>query len=221
MSESYIAEITVTHPDLPLAPTIDAVSDVTVELESQPLSDPQAPTLFYSVKGPDFGAFESALADDRTVREWHVPVSIAECRVYRIRFRPCVKVLTPKTIDLGVRVLSATNAERGWTFRLHSPDKAKLGAYWEYCRGEGVRFEINKLYSTGAMTELPDGRSSTAGLTDRQREVARTATRMGYYETDGASAEEVAAELDISPSTLSTHLRRATAKVFGQLFRED
>lgn len=55
-------------------------------------------------------------------------------------------------------------------------------------------------------------------LTARQREVAETAVAMGYFEPDGASAEEVADALGIAKSTLSEHLGRATGTVFRQLF---
>lgn len=71
-----------------------------------------------------------------------------------------------------------------------------------------------------------DGPGGTAGasmvalseLTARQREVAETAVAMGYFEPDGASAEEVAEVLGIAKSTLSEHLGRATGTVFRQLF---
>jgi len=55
-------------------------------------------------------------------------------------------------------------------------------------------------------------------LTDRQREVAELAVRHGYYAADGASAAELAAELDISPATLSEHLRAVISKLGPQLF---
>ncbi|WP_436909545.1 bacterio-opsin activator domain-containing protein [Halosimplex marinum] len=61
----------------------------------------------------------------------------------------------------------------------------------------------------------------TRELTDRQLEVLVTAYRAGYFErpreTTGA---EVAAGLDISPSTFSQHLRAAQRKLLGALFEE-
>ncbi|MEF8773637.1 MAG: helix-turn-helix domain-containing protein [Halobacteriales archaeon] len=51
-------------------------------------------------------------------------------------------------------------------------------------------------------------------LTERQCEVLRTAHRMGYFEhPKGANATEVAAELDISPSTFAEHLAAAQSKL--------
>ncbi|MFC7157444.1 helix-turn-helix domain-containing protein [Halomarina halobia] len=51
-------------------------------------------------------------------------------------------------------------------------------------------------------------------LTDRQREVLRTAYDMGYFEhPKGANAGEVAAAIGISPSTFAEHLATAQRKV--------
>lgn len=51
-------------------------------------------------------------------------------------------------------------------------------------------------------------------LTDRQREVLETAFEMGYYDVPrGATTDALAAEIDLDPSTVSEHLRRAERNV--------
>ncbi|WP_276253713.1 helix-turn-helix domain-containing protein [Halomontanus rarus] len=220
MSQSFVAELVVSHPDLPLTPTVRAVSETTITLESLPLTRPErsGSIAFYSVTGADFRTFEMSLDDDHTVDEWHVTMEFEECNIYQVRLSSAAKFTTPEIADLGVRVLSIENGDRGWRFRLQASDKERLGAYWEYCRDQGVDFHLERLYRSGPRATVGETDSLEAHLTDRQREVARTATRMGYFERDGASAEEVAAELEISPSTLSTHLRRIMAKVFRHTF---
>ena len=55
-----------------------------------------------------------------------------------------------------------------------------------------------------------------ARLTDRQREVLATALELGYFERPrAANATEVAAALDISPSTFGEHLATAQRKLVG------
>jgi predicted DNA binding protein len=55
-------------------------------------------------------------------------------------------------------------------------------------------------------------------LTDRQREVVVTATELGYYDVPrDATVADVAAELDITDSTVSAHLRKAEAAVMGEV----
>ena len=51
--------------------------------------------------------------------------------------------------------------------------------------------------------------------------MVETAHEMGYFEYPrGANAEEVAAELDVHPSTLAEHLAAAQAKLLDQLLVE-
>jgi predicted DNA binding protein len=55
-------------------------------------------------------------------------------------------------------------------------------------------------------------------LTDRQREVVRTAYRMGYFEYPReANAGNVAAALDIGTSTFTEHLNVAQSKILDEL----
>lgn len=55
-------------------------------------------------------------------------------------------------------------------------------------------------------------------LTTRQREVLQTSLEMGYFDfPKGANAGEVAAALDISPSTYREHLAAAQRKLLGSL----
>lgn len=57
-------------------------------------------------------------------------------------------------------------------------------------------------------------------LTDRQREVLRTAHRMGYYDVPRtATSEEVAREVGLDPSTVVEHLQRAERNIMDRLVR--
>ena len=222
MTRSFIAEMIITHPDLPLTPTIRTVDGVEIAVESEPLTYPHqsGSILFYSVTNCDFRDFDSALETDHTVDDWEVTMEFRDHRVYQIYHTREAKFTTPEIADLGLQVLSTETVDRGWEMRLHAPDRERLGDYWEFCREENIRFDLEKIYSTESRANAASGGHAEVSLTERQREVARTAARMGYYEPEGASAAEVADELDISTSTLSTHLRRIIAKVFRQLFAD-
>lgn len=222
MAQSFIAELVVSHPDLPLTPTVRDVSGGTISVESQPLSYPErpGPIIFYSVTGVDFQVLESSMSTDHTVDDWEVTMEFTDCRIYQVYLSSEAVFTTPEIADIGLQVLSIRNTDRGWRFQLQAPTKERLGEYWRYCREQGVEFHLEKLYSSGPQAG-PGGEDRLAtSLTDRQREVARTAARMGYYERDGASAAAVADELGISQSTLSTHLRRVMAKVLRRMFDE-
>lgn len=221
LSKSFIAELSVVHPDLTLAPTIKDISGISIELESQPITTLDSPVLFYSVKGADFQDFESALADDHTIADWKVVMTLSDCRMYQVRLTRDVKVLAPELTDHQINVLAAKSTERGWRIRAHVPDKASLSDFWTYCREENIEFQLEKLYSTESKTRPSNSEGIKAALTPRQREVARTTIRMEYFDQTGASAEEVAAELGIASSTLSTHLRRIMANLLYYIFGDD
>jgi predicted DNA binding protein len=56
------------------------------------------------------------------------------------------------------------------------------------------------------------------GLTDRQREVVAVAVDRGYYAVPReAKLDDLAAALDLSPSTVSDHLRKAEAAVMRRV----
>ena len=60
-----------------------------------------------------------------------------------------------------------------------------------------------------------------SALTDRQREVLRTAYESGYFETPReSSGQDVADRLGISQPTVNHHLRESQRRLLGLLFRE-
>jgi DNA-binding CsgD family transcriptional regulator len=88
----------------------------------------------------------------------------------------------------------------------------------------GFDLNLRQIIQSERARGSDEGNGSTVALvdlstlTERQRQVAEAATEMGYFVSDAASAEQVAAELDISQSTLSQHLRAIIRKILSQLF---
>ena len=79
-------------------------------------------------------------------------------------------------------------------------------------QGAGVSPELERLGSYRGPDRLLDD------LTDRQREVIRTAHNMGFYEVPReVSTEEVATELELDPSTVAEHLQRAERNLLDGL----
>ncbi|MFB6250926.1 MAG: helix-turn-helix domain-containing protein [Halobellus sp.] len=79
-------------------------------------------------------------------------------------------------------------------------------------------------YLVRSTAEEDDGRDpivvNRGALTERQREVLRTAYRLGYFEyRGGANAGDVAESLGINDSTLAEHLSKAQSKLLENLLR--
>lgn len=73
--------------------------------------------------------------------------------------------------------------------------------------------EVARKWVSTKETVGPTGRTG-AELTDRQREIVDLAVEEGYFEWPrDVSGEELAAKLDIDPSTLSRHLRVGLRKI--------
>lgn len=85
------------------------------------------------------------------------------------------------------------------------------------------RFEllsVNQVETTGAPLGSGQlGRILRDELTEEQLTVLRTAYRLGYFDVPReASADDIAAELDIAQSTLSERLRLAERQLFDLVF---
>lgn len=79
-----------------------------------------------------------------------------------------------------------------------------------------------KATTTPLLTEREFRRALDDRLTDRQREVLRTAFEAGYYERPrGTTGEDVADELGIAPATFSQHVRAAERKLLSLLYEEN
>ncbi|ADB63397.1 transcriptional regulator, LuxR family (plasmid) [Haloterrigena turkmenica DSM 5511] len=95
---------------------------------------------------------------------------------------------------------------------VHFRPMERPSEFQTYCRRENVKCQIHKLYSSSIQNETSEIDVSIP-LTDRQYEVAQIATEMGYFDQEGTTTKEIAEELDITPSTLSTHLRTVQARI--------
>lgn len=77
----------------------------------------------------------------------------------------------------------------------------------------GIDLELERVGDFQSTPETP-----AASLTDRQREVLRTALRMGYYEIPRRTThEEIGATLDVAGITVGEHLRRVENKVLSSV----
>jgi len=132
-------------------------------------------------------------------------------RFHRSREQPCV---CERVETFGYPVSDVRAADGSLHVTFHAPDPEAVRA---------VVTELRERFSGVRLRKLtrPDGADGTdlafvdrSRLTDRQREVLRAAYDQGYFEhPKGANAGEVAAALDISPSTFREHLAAAQRKV--------
>lgn len=212
---SLIVVAGVDHPDLALTPTIRS-TDASVRVVSHTATDPETGMFFFLVETEDFPAFEAALERDPTVEASLLVAEASTTRIYRLQHAPDTKLISPITTEMGGLMLEAESTDTGWSVRMQLPDRETLGELWEHCDREGIDFEIDHIYS------LDDVSVDGVGLTDAQREALLAAYEAGYFEEPrGTSLEELAADLDISPTAVGGRIRRGTSRLIERTLVED
>ncbi len=206
-TDGLIAELRLEHPDLLLAPTIERTSDVTVEPEYWTIVD--GVTLVYvSVHGRSFGAFETALTADSTVREPVLVDRYPDRRIYRVAAADRAIEITPETAAVGARIVDLSGSHGGWVLAVRLPDRPSLVALNDRCRELGISVDVTHI------RQSDDGPDGAVGLTLKQQELLALAHEEGYFEVPrGISQSELAAQLGISKSAVSQRLRRAIAEL--------
>lgn len=204
-----IAEIHISHPDLVLAPTIRALSNVEIIRELQPVAIPDSNTLvlFFSVNG-EFGDIRHVLEDDPTVRDPQLIANLPKQEIFRVEITDRAKVVTPRLAELSIQILEIRSGVDGWILKLQFADMDSLVTLRAFCRREGIEFRVDTLYQ-----ESPT-EGSGIELTDLQRETLLIARDQGYFnDPREITLEELSEQIGISPTGVGRRLRRAIARL--------
>ena len=211
----FVTEVRLAHPDLLLAPTIEAHPDVTIRYEYDVVSD-DTNLCFVSVFDADSPEFEEALADDHTVSNPTRVATFANRVVYRLTVDTSLEIVPNRCGECGLFVFKITSDGRGWAPRVYVPDRDVLASFREHCRDHGISFRVDKLY------ELTPTDDRSYFLTERQHEILLLAYYAGYYDIPRAVSQDYLADrLNISGSAVSQRLRRAVAELIAATLEND
>ncbi|MFB6139808.1 MAG: helix-turn-helix domain-containing protein [Halosimplex sp.] len=159
----------------------------------------------FTVRGDADDVHASAATEDlRPVFEWDEGVR------YRERGIDDSACVCGVLAEFGYPLDDVGADERGLSVSFYTPDTDRLEEVLDVLR---ARFDGVAVVGLERDCDLDDHDPvavDRAELTDRQREVLRTAFRMGYFETPKrANAGDVADELGIALSTACEHLAAA------------
>lgn len=216
---SLIAVVDIAHPDLALMPTIRAVPEVSIQVLPHSGTDPDTGRFAFFVEGDpaDIERFESALATDHTVAAQETISRSEGSAIYHLTHTDDAKLISPTTLQAGGMVREAKSTDRRWRMHLQFPDREALATLWEYCDAEDISFEVRRLYRQDGWAI-----GEAADLTDAQRTALLTAYRNGYFdEPRQTSLEELAEELDISPTAVGGRIRRGVAALIETTLVEE
>ena len=207
-----VAEFDIACEDLPLVEVAAAVPEATIAIEMQ-FNHGDRPPFLVTVTHDSAAPVERAFESSSFVGEYTLVGRAGDTRRYQVS--PAVGLegqLGDTVEDLsGLRALATTDSiiERiqatptGWVQSGWFADRAAFDEFRRF-------WQRNSGFTLLRLTRDGEPEAPGDGLTDPQHEALRTAYEMGYFEIPrAASLEDVAAELDITASSLSERLRRA------------
>lgn len=207
-----VAEFDIRCGALPLVGVARAAPEATILVALQ-FAHGDGPLFMATVTGGSRTAVEGALTDAVDVEAWTLIGEAGSTRRYQaVPALSFAEQLGDHIEDLaGLEALATVEAaierievtrdgwrQSGWFANREAFDE--FSSFWQRNAG----FRLHRLTHDGASEPPGDG------LSDRQREALRTAYEMGYFAVPrGTSLKAIAAELDISASSVSERLRRA------------
>jgi len=212
-SMGIIAELSLSSPALFLAGASAAAPDVLVSVEQQSGKS----ELLFSATGGDLDAFERGLQEDPTIGDQRLVTAVDGRRIYV----GTVALERPSISDLatteGIVILDSAVVGGDWTLRLELPDRGSLSTVAAFCRRHGITMRTDRLY-----VEDPTSAPGAFGLTPAQREALLAAKAAGYFEDPrDVTLEELAGELDVSPTALGRRMRRGLSTLIERTLESD
>ena len=210
---AIVAEISFSAPGLFLAAASRSAPDTTIRVVHQA----GVSGLLFSASGGDLDAFESALDDEPTLEDHRLVNDVDGRRFYTGTVALDRPFFSGVTVSEGVVILENAVRNGEWTLRLQLPGRETLGTLAGFCRDHDIAMHVEQLY-----VEDPSKGPDAFGLTQGQREVLLAAKERGYFEDPRAvTLEELAAELDVSPTALGRRMRRALSRLIERTLEAD
>lgn len=200
-----VADVRISHPDLLLGRTLEAVPDLWIRREyARGLADRDRLS-FLAVAGP-FDEFEGAIGADPTVDD---PLTVADhgdYQVYRVRKTTSLSTFPARTADRGGYPIDVRTDGSRWAVRIEAPERSTLATYREYCEERAIEFELERVVTPSA-----GGLLARTPLAPPQREALVAAHELGYFaEPRETSLADVARHLDLSMGATSGRIRRGS-----------
>lgn len=210
IEECLVVEVRVTGDSCPLA---DATRTAGARVTAQPPQRRSDGNALLRFTGPNDPELAAALDEDARIRYLHCSQSGDQTNFRCLSKQQCV---VHRLTDVGF-MLDSLRYDDGAERHLGAVvGRNVLDGVLETA-GETVGVSLERVYPLGSEDDTPVAQQW--GITPAQERALRTAHELGYFAVPkGATAAEVAAELDISKSAFLERLRRGQATLFDGLF---
>ncbi|RKD89152.1 helix-turn-helix domain-containing protein [Halopiger aswanensis] len=211
----FIAEVRLVHDELPLVPTIQNHPDASLRHEYEAAGDGRR-IQFVSAFGDAGARLVEAMRDDPTVSNPTRIAAFGQRTIYRLTVETDLEIIPYRCAEDDLFIFAVTSDGRGWTARIHLPDRDALAAIRRWYRDRGVSFRVTQLYDSAVSDD------GTYFLTEEQREILLLAYESGYFDVPrGITQDDLAEQLDVTDSAVSQKLRRAIATLIAATVETD
>lgn len=205
MRMTVITEFTIPAEAFALDRTLEAVPEVTIEVERHATHSREWIMPFLWTTGADPATLEEAFRADPTVDAVTRLDQAGDVGQFTVEWADDVQELVDDIVDRQGVIQEAEAANGLWYLKLKFVDQDAVREFQTYFEEHGYTFELERLYDGTALRERE------YDLTPEQRTALVTALELGYFAVPREiQIGELAAELGISTSAVSQRLRRAT-----------
>ena len=216
---ALIAEVTLSNNLILFEKTFEHSQDARCVFEDfHYLTDPDDRTnyvFFWWMSGAEPEAFNVGLREDSTVTGFHDVVELKGRHLYRVEtkgFPPEQPLVYPTFRENDVTEIESVRDSDGLHLKARFPDRDALSRLIESGKQIADDVEVRRLYVERQEPKV--GEEELSSLTPKQREALSVALERGYFETPSRmNLDELADEFDVSPQTLSTHIRVGVRKL--------
>lgn len=204
------ATFTATDGEFPLAAVFAEFPDAEIELDRVVPTD-QFIVPYFWVRDAEIEKISMENVTHPGIHNIRVIDDVDGAAFIRIDWDLAFESVLTAIIETNVNLISALGREDQWSFEFRADSQQALADFQSYCRDHEIPLELTKLH---ALSPLESGQEYD--LTDAQREAMTVAYTMGYFESPrGATRQDVATELGISPQAVGDRLQRGTRRLIA------
>ncbi len=205
-----VVEVEIPINEFALRQTVSKFPSIDFEIERAVAHDADRVMPFIWVQSDeiDRDEFETVIGNDPSLEQFDLIADLDEEWLYRMEWITEIEALIHILVEEQGTILSAVGSQAGWNLRILFADRDALSRTFEYCKTQGLTFNIINIY------QFEEGREGRLGLTEEQQDTLISAFEAGYFDIPReANAEKLAADLGISHQAVSERLRRGYANL--------
>lgn len=204
------ASFTVEESEFPLSAIFEQLSSVTIELD-RVVPTTTAAIPYFWIYTDDTSKLSTNLADDMGINQIKIIDQVEEAMFVRIDWNLDHESVLTAIVNTDISLLSGKGHAGEWVFTIRAQDHSELTDFQSYCRNHNLSIDLTQVHSVSPLNQ-----GTEYDLTADQRVALELAYNQGYFESpQGATQEDLAAELDTTHQAVSSLLQRGMRQLIA------